>query len=186
MLLGNAHVDELAACLFALLGIKAHYHGSARGYGAYGLVRFHLLHKEVSGYCAVILTVSGEKGLACLGVKGHTPVPLLLVCHSGSVSSALFGNDVDYNRNCAVLNASERINKRGNVIAVLNENIVKTHCTEKIAFALSLGFSQQPEVFVDTAVIFGNGHIIVIYNDDEIALHLACKVETFHSLSAAE
>ena len=103
-------------------------------------------------------------------------MPLLLVCHSGSVSSALFGNDVDYNRNCAVLNASERINKRGNVIAVLNENIVKTHCTEKIAFALSLGFSQQPEVFVDTAVIFGNGHIIVIYKNNKISVLLSYKI----------
>ena len=114
------------------------------------------------------------------------PVPCFLILFRRSIALALLCYDVNYNRLFAVLYALERLDKRRDIVAVLNENIVKTHCLEKVTFSLALGITEKLEISVHTTVVFGNRHIVIVHNDNKVCIHFPCKVDTLQSFTTAE
>ena len=87
---------------------------------------------------------------------------------------------------CAVPDAFECGDKGGDIISVSDENIVKSHSLEEVAFSLAVCFTEKLQIFIHTAVVFGDGHIIVIDDYDKVGRLLACKVKSFKCLAAAQ
>ena len=113
-------------------------------------------------------------------------MPLLLVLLCQFIALALLGNDVHSHRPGAVLDLPECGDQGRNIVAVFHKHIVQTHGTEQITLCLAVSIPQQLQIPVQAAVIFRNGHIIVIDNNNKVGVHFAGKVQTFQCLAAAE
>ena len=113
-------------------------------------------------------------------------MPLLLVLLCQFVALALLGDDVHSHRPGAVLDLPECGDQRRNIVAVFHKHIVQTHGTEQITLCLAVSIPQQLQIPVQAAMIFRNGHIIVIDNNNKVGVHFAGKVQTFQCLAAAE
>ena len=112
------------------------------------------------------------------------PVPVLLVFFRKRQTFSLFGNYMHCYRMLAVLYFTESGDKTFNIVAVLYEHIVKTHSCEQVRIGFSVAITQSLEIFVHTAVVFGNRHIV--YNNDKISVKFACVVYSLKSFAAAE
>ena len=104
------------------------------------------------------------------------PVPLLLVCFRGSVAFTLERIDVDHNRMIRIFYLLKCIDKSLNIVAVVNIQVVQAHRLEEVILGGSIGAAQLSELVVHAAVILGNGHLIVVENDDKVAIQLAGNV----------
>ena len=113
-------------------------------------------------------------------------MPCFLILFRRCISLALLGADMHDNRICAVLYLLECLNQRRDIIAILDKYIIQSHRTEQIACRLALGIAQQLQILIQTAVIFCDGHIIVIDDNNQIAVQLCCKIQTFKRFAAAQ
>ena len=104
------------------------------------------------------------------------PVPLLLVCLRGSVALTLERIDVDHNRVSRIFYLLKCVDKSLNVVAVVNIQVVQAHRLEKIILSSSVGAAQLSELVVHAAMILGNGHLVIIEDDDKVAVQLASNV----------
>ena len=186
MFLCNAHVHKLLACFLSDIRSEAENRRSSGSYSTHGLVSLHFLKKIIAGNSSVILALRIVKGLACFRVEGHMPVPCFLILFRRSIALTLLCYNVNGNRLFAVLYALKSLNKRRNIVAVLNENIVKTHCLEKVTLSLALGITKKLEISVHTAVVFCDRHIVIVHNDNKVCIHFPCKVDTLQSFATAE
>ena len=113
-------------------------------------------------------------------------MPVLLVLLGGGEALALFGHDMQNDRLFRVLDCAERLDHGGKVVAVRDKAVVQTHRAEQVALGLAAGFAQQAQIAVDAAVVLRDGHIVVIYDDDELAVQLGRVVERFERFAAGQ
>jgi len=186
VLLGNADVDESAGVLHAAVLCESEHRGRAGRDRAHRRIPVHLLHEVLRGEVAVILSAALELGFAGFNVERHVPVPAFLVLYRRSVAASLFGDDVDNYLLCGILDLAECSDELVDVVAVLYEDVIQVHCAEEVAFSLSVGFAQELQVLVKSAVVLGDGHSVVVHNDDEIAAELAGKIQTLEGFAAGE
>ena len=182
----NSYIYKLSACLISSAFPEAAYCGSTGGQNAYAFVLLHFFKKHLSCKVAVILAVIIVLCLACFNVKRHMPVPVLLVFFRKRQTLSLFGNYMHCDRTLAVLYLTESGDKTFNIVAVLYEHIVKTHSCEQVRICFSVAITQSLEIFVHTAVVFSDRHIVIVYNNDKISVKFACVVDSLKSLAAAE
>ena len=64
--------------------------------------------------------------------------------------------------------------------------LVQIQRLKEITFGFSVGISEKFKIFVHTAMIFGDGHIVIVNDNNQICIEFARKVKTFESLTAAE
>ena len=50
----------------------------------------------------------------------------------------------------------------------------------------AVAFAQGTQILVDTAVVFSNGHFVVVYDDDDACTEFRCLVQSLESLTAGE
>ena len=182
----NSYIYKLSACLISSAFPEAAYCGSTGGQNAYAFVLLHFFKKHLSCKVAVILAVKIKFRLSCFSIKRHMPVPVLLVFFRKRQTFSLFGNYMHCDRTLAVLYFTESGDKTFNIVAVLYEHIVKTHGCEQVRIGFSVAFTQSLEIFVHTAVVFGNRHFVIVYNNDKISVKLAGVVDGLKSFAAAE
>ena len=89
------------------------------------------------------------------------------------------------NRVGDVFHLSESIYQCLHVIAVFHVQIIQSHGGKEVARRLTVGFAQQLQVAIQAAVIFGNGHLVVVHNHDEVRSQFDCIVQPFKSLTTA-
>ena len=63
---------------------------------------------------------------------------------------------------------SESVYQSGNVVTVFHVDVIKPERLEKIARRLPVRVSQGFQVLVQTTMIFGNRHFIVVDHHDQI------------------
>ena len=184
--LGYADIDKLLACLLPTSGRPTPNTGSAGGDGANGFVVFHAL-QEVDGSEGIIVFPDVFL-LQCAGgnLKGHGPVPSFFVLLSRRISLALQCVDVDDHGVVRVLHFAKSFYQGGEVVPFVHIDIVKPHGAEKIVLTAAMAAAKFGEVFVESAVVLGNGHLIVVHNDDEVGVQLRRPVETFQRLTATQ
>ena len=102
------------------------------------------------------------------------------------IALALLCHDVYHYRLCAVLDLAECSDQRRDIVAVLHENVVQSHCPEQVALCLAVCIPEEFQILVQTAVVLCDGHIVVIDHNDKVGVHLAGKVQTLQRLAAAE
>ena len=186
ILLGDAYVDKLFAGLLAHLLGEAKHGRRTRGNHAHRWVSLHLLHHEIKCDALVALAAHVHQRLAGLRMERRTVVPCLLVQLGRRVALALLGDDVHNNRLPAVLYGRKCLDKRSNIVAVGYKAVIQTHRTEQIAFCLAARLAQQAQVLIQTAVILRDGHIVVVDEDDQVAVQLRRVVERLERFAAAE
>ena len=100
-------------------------------------------------------------------------------------SPALLGDDVHNNRLCCPYGL-KCFDKRSNIVAVGYKTVIQTHRAEQIAFCLAARLAQQAQVLIQTAMILRDGHIVVVDEDDQVAVQFCRIVERFQCFAAAE
>ncbi len=150
------------------------------------LVFLHFCEQVFCGQIAVILAIILFFELACLYVERHAPVPSLLVFLGRSVSLAFLGVDVDDDRVVDVLHFLECLDECLHIVAIGYILIVQAHGTEEVALCLAVGLTQKSEVLVETTMVLGDAHLVVVHHDDDACAEFASLVETFECLAAAQ
>ena len=112
------------------------------------------------------------------------PVPLLLVCLRGSVAFTLERIDVNHDRMGRVFYLLKRGDKSLDVVAVVDIQVVQTHRFEEVILGSSVSAAQLSELVVHAAVVLGDGHLVVVEDDDKVAVQLAGNVQTLKRLAA--
>ena len=186
VLLGNADIDELLPGLFTHLLGKAKHGRRTRGDHAHRRVSLHLLHHKVERNALVALVAHVHQRLAGLRMERSAVVPFLLVLLGRRVALALLGDDVHNNRLRAVLYGLKCLDQRSNIVAVGYKAVIQTHRAEQIAFCLAARLAQQAQVLIQTAMILRDGHIVVVDEDDQVAVQFCRIVERFQCFTAAE
>ena len=184
--LGDSRVDVLAAELFALLNAKTHSHWHCRRYHNYILVFFYLVQDVfLSDFQIRFAAAKIYCRLACGTVERHCPMPSLAVLFGEGISFAFYCMYVNDNGFGRVLYLLERLDERGDVVAVFFVDVVQPERTEPVVLRLAVALSQFFEILIDAAVSFGNGLFVVVNNNDEIAAKFRTGyVEGFHRLAA--
>ena len=186
VLLGDADIDELLPGLFTHFLGKTEHSRRAGGDHAHGRVSLHLLQHKVERDALEALAACIHQRFAGFRMERAAVVPFLLVLLGRRIALAFLGDDVDNDRLFGVLDGLERLNERSNIVAVGHKAVIQTHRTEQVARGLAVRFAQQAQILIQAAVVLGDGHIIVVDKDDEVAVQLGRIVERLERFAAAE
>lgn len=149
-------------------------------------IGFHFRKQIIASDAWVVLWVEVKRRLTGFRIKRHTPVPWFTVGFSRSVALTFLSGNVYSNRLWWIFYLFRRHQSDQKCcLPSFTKNVVQTHSLE-VAVGFSVGFTQKSETFIDTAVIFGDWHIVVIYNDYEVGVEFAAKSRRFESFTAAQ
>ena len=182
--LGNTHVKVVFSKLFSTFLRKAEKARNSRHEHQELRVILCALERILCEDAGVRLGGTGRRALASLDVKRHVPVPLLLVCLRGSVSLALERIDVDHDWMSRVFYLLKCGDKCLDVVAVIDIQIVQAHRFEEVILGSSVSATQLSKLVVHAAVILGDGHLVVVEDDDKVAVQLAGNVQALKRLAA--
>ena len=93
-------------------------------------------------------------------------MPCFFVLLGKCKALALGSVDVYDNGMFDVLDGTENLNERRNVVAVVLVDVVQPECLKNVVCACALACAKVGKAFVQPAVCFGNGLLVVVYNDD--------------------
>ena len=113
-------------------------------------------------------------------------MPGLLLLYGRRVAVALLGVDVYDGGVGRVFDAAEDVDQRGQVVAVFEVVIVEAEGLEEVQFGLSVRLTQQAQIGVESAVILGDAHLVVVNDDDDVRAQCGGRVEPLERLAAAE
>lgn len=185
-LLRDAHVQVVRAELAALVGAEAQGPGHAGCKHEEVAVRLGALEQVARRYGAIALPRPLVQGTARGKVEGCVVVPGLGVALCGSVALALQGVDVDHDGMVNVADLLEGGDEGRAVVAVRHVAVVEAHGPEEVVLRLAPRLAQTGEARVHAAVVLGDGHLVVVEDDDEVAAQLAGDVQALEGLSPAE
>ena len=67
----------------------------------------------------------------------------------------------------SILHTTEHFDKFFNIIAFLKILIFKAPSLKPVVLTRSFALTQGTQILIDTTVILGNRHLIVVHNDDD-------------------
>ena len=111
-------------------------------------------------------------------------MPRLRVFLGKFVALALLRMDVDDDGRLAVLYRAERSDQRLAVVAVGDVAVVEAHRAEEVILRRAVRLAQAAKLLIHTAVVLGDGLVVVVKDDDEVRLHLARDVQPLECLAA--
>ena len=85
-----------------------------------------------------------------------------------------------------ILHGGERPDQSLHVVAVGDIAIIEAHRPEEVAGAVSAALAQLLQIAVEPAVILGNGHLVVVHDDDEIRAQFGSVVQPLERLASAQ
>ena len=95
-------------------------------------------------------------------------MPRFLVFQCRLVSLALERVDVHHHRMINIFYLFKRGDKSLGVISVIDIYIIETHSFEKVIRSSATGLTKLPKPVIHTAVILGNGALVIIEDDDKV------------------
>ena len=181
---GNAHVKVVLTQLLSTFLRKAKQARNSRHKHQELWVSLCALEGILCKNAGIRLGRTGCRALTSLDVKRHVPVPLLLVCLRGSVALAFERIDVDHDRMGRVFYLLKCGDKSLDVVAVIDIQVVQTHRFEEVILGSPIGAAQLSKLVVHAAVILGDGHLVIVENDDKVAVQFTSNIQTFKRLAA--
>ena len=85
-----------------------------------------------------------------------------------------------------VFDLAESLNETAHIVAPLHVEVVEAEGTEVVAFCLTIALAQELEVAVQTAMVLGNAHLVVVDHDDDVRTQFGCSVHPLEGLAARE
>ncbi|CDF22016.1 unknown [Prevotella sp. CAG:617] len=110
----------------------------------------------------------------------------LLFRYGRTVALTLDGVDVQHDGVVNVLDLAEGVNQGLQVVAVVYVPVVKAQRLEEVAAARAVALAQGLQVAVEAAVVLGNGHLVVVDDDNQVRALLGYVVQALVGLAAAE
>lgn len=89
-------------------------------------------------------------------------------------------------RLCGVFDFTENVNHPADGVSFADIAVIKAERLEHIAFGTPFRLAQQAQIGVEAAMIFGNGHFVVVYDDDNVAAENGRIAQPFQRLAAAQ
>ena len=70
------------------------------------------------------------------------------------------------------------------VVAVIDIQVVQAHRFEEVILGSTVGAAQLSELVVHAAMVLGDGHLVVVEDDDKVAVQLTGNVQALKRLAA--
>lgn len=94
--------------------------------------------------------------------------------------------NMHHRRTGCIFHPAESLDQSRDIVTVPDIEIVQPQGPEKITLRFTLAVAQSFQVLIKTAVIFGNGHFVVIDHYDQVRSHFTGIAQAFICLSSAE
>ena len=189
VLLGNAHVDKLLAGGSAELGRKAHDVGR-RGRDA------HDLRIALDGGAQGLarnIGIGARRGLARMTraelaagrhVKGANVMPALGIALGWLKALALGGRDVQHDGVVDVAQLLQCVDQGQYIVAGAQIAVVESQRAKNVAFGFAVAGAQLGKITIEAAVVFGDGLVVIVDDDDQVAVEIGGIVETLKRQAA--
>ena len=189
VLLGNAHIDELFAGGSAKLGCKAHDVGR-------GSCDAHDLRIALDGGAerfARNVSIGARRGLARMAraklapgrhVKGAYVMPALGVALGWLKTLALGGGDVQHDGMIDIAQFLQRVDEGQHIVTGVQIAVVEPHRAENVALTGAVAGAQLGQIAIQAAMVLGNGLVVVIDDDDQVAVELGGVVKALKRQTA--
>ena len=189
VLLGNAHIDELFAGGSAKLGCKAHDVGCG-GRDAHDL---RIALDGGTERLARNIGIGARRRLARMAraelapsrhVKRTYVMPVLRVALGRLKALALGGGDVQHDGMIDIAQLLQRIDQRLDIVAGVQVAIVEPQRAENVALAGAVAGAQLGQIAIQTTVVFGNGLVVIVDDNDQVAVEIGGIVKALKRQTA--
>ena len=189
VLLGNAHIDELFAGGSAKLGCKAHDVGRG-GRDAHDL---RIALDGGAERLARNVGIGARRRLARMAraelapsrhVKRTHVVPALGVALGRLKALALGGGDVQHDGVIDIAQFLQRVDQGQHVVTGVQVAVVEPHRAENVALAGAVAGAQLGQIAIEATVVLGDGLVVVIDDDDQVAVELGGIVKALKRQAA--
>ena len=189
VLFGNAHVDKLLACRGAKLGRKAHDIGRGsrdgdnlrvvRDSGVECLAR----NIGIGARCGLARVARAKFATGC-HIEGPHMMPVLRVALGRLKALALGGGDVQHDGMIDIAQLLQRIDQRLDIVAGVQVAIVEPQRAENVALAGAVAGAQLGQIAIQTTVVFGNGLVVIVDDNDQVAVEIGGIVKALKRQTA--
>ena len=189
VLLGNAHVNKLLACRGAKLGRKAHDVGRC-GRDAHNL-RI-ALYGSAQGLARNV-GIGARRRLARMAraelapsrhVKRTHVVPALGVALGRLKALALGGGDVQHDGMIDIAQFLQRVDQGQHIVTGVQIAVVEPHRAENVALTGAVAGAQLGQIAIQAAMVLGNGLVVIVDDDDQVAVELGGIVKALKRQTA--
>ena len=189
VLLGNAHVDKLLACRGAKLGCKAHDVGRggrdahdlriALDGGAERLAR----NIGIGARCGLARVARAKFAAGC-HIEGPHMMPVLGVALGWLKALALGGGDMQHDGMIDIAQLLQRIDQRLDIVTGVQVAIVEPQRAENVALTGAVAGAQLGQIAIEATVVFGDGLVVIVDDDDQVAVELGGIVKALKRQAA--
>ena len=185
----------LLASLLALLWSEARGGRRAGGHGDEALVLLHLAQHPITEKLPVVFARSNlrdraiggsARTAAILQVERHSPVPRLLVGHGRGIAMTFLGMYVHDSRLFSTLHALEHLYELLDVVAFFQVLVLKSPSLEPVVLTRAMTLAQGTQVLIDSAMILGDRHLVVVNHDDYSRVQFGSLVKALKSLTSRQ
>ena len=189
VLLGNAHVDKLLTCRSAKLGCKAHDVGRG-GRDAHNL-RIALdgsaerLARDVGiGARRRLAWMARAELAAGRHVKGAYVMPTLGIVLGRLKALAFGGRDVEHDGVIDIAQLLQRVDEGQHIVTGVQIAVVESHRAENVALTGAVAGAQLGQIAIQATVVFGDGLVVIVDDDDQVAIEFGGIVEALKRQAA--
>ena len=111
-------------------------------------------------------------------------MPSLLIGYGWRKSMTFFCVNVNHGRLIRILHALENLNEFFDVVTLFQVLVFKAPCLEPVVLAGAVALAQGTQVLVDSAMIFGDRHFVVVHHDDDARAEFRSLIKSLESLAA--
>ena len=185
----------LRASLLALVGSEACCCRCSSCYGNEGFVMLHFVQHPVReefriclawfhlGHCSICIS---QRSTTIIKIERHSPMPSFLVVYGRSIAMTFLCVDMYYCWLVGILDTTEHLNKTLYIVAFLQILILKSPSLEPVVLALATALAKRTQILIYTAMVLGDRHLVVVYNDDDARAKLRSLIKSFESLTARQ
>ena len=189
VLLGNAHIDELFVGGGAKLGCKAHDVGRG-GRDAHDL---RIALDGGAERLARNVGIGARRRLARMAraelapsrhVKRTHVMPALGVTLGWLKALALGGGDVQHDGMIDIAQSLQRVDQGQHIVAGVQIAVVEPHRAENVALTGAVAGAQLGQIAIQATVVLGNGLVVIVDDDDQVAIEFGGIVKAFKRQAA--
>ena len=111
-------------------------------------------------------------------------MPALGVALGRFKTLALGGRDVQHNGVVDVAQLLQRVDQGQHVVAGVQIAVVESQRAENVALGSSVAGAQLGQIAIEAAVVFGDGLVVIVDNDDQVTVELGGIVEALKRQAA--
>ena len=111
-------------------------------------------------------------------------MPSLLVGYGWRKSMTFLCVNVNHGRLIRILHALENLDEFFDVVTLFQVLVFKAPRLEPVVLAGAVALTQGTQVLIDSAMIFGDRHFVVVYHDDDARAEFRSLVQSLESLAA--